>query len=92
MAYVTIVCAEALGRFGNEADAKEALKVLLEYAGPKSNYYLRVAAWNALDFLDEKARPALPELKGIAAQHANVPPRIGEYTIRLKEKTLRDLE
>jgi uncharacterized sulfatase len=89
---VRIVAAEALGRFGSESDTKDALDVLLRNAAPKNNYFARIAAWNAIDYLDERARPALPALKAIDAQHANVPTRIGEYTVRLKSKTLRDLE
>jgi uncharacterized sulfatase len=89
---VRITAAEALGRFGNENDAKAALDVLLSYAGPESNYYLAVAAWNALDFLDKRARPALSELKKIPTGHPHIPPRIGEYTTRLKQKTLTYLE
>ena len=89
---VQIVSAEALGRFGSKADAASALAALLKYAKPEANYYLRIAAWNALDFLDEKARPALFELKAIEPQHTNVPPRISDYTVRLKSQTLNGLE
>jgi uncharacterized sulfatase len=89
---VRIVAAEALGRFGSEADAAAALDVLLKYAGPESNYFLAIATWNGLDFLDEKARPAFLELRGVEAHHTNASQRIGEYTIRLKNKMLTDLE
>jgi uncharacterized sulfatase len=87
-----IVAAEALGRFGSDADAKPALDVLLKYAGARSSYYQSVAAWNALDYLDERALPVLPLIKAIPAQRENVPPRMGEYIRRLKEKTLSDLK
>jgi len=89
---VRIIASEALGRFGNATDAAAALEVLLKYAGPESNYYLAISAWNGLDYLDDRARPALPQLKAIEAHRTNVPPRIGEYTVRLKNKTLSDLE
>jgi uncharacterized sulfatase len=87
---VRITAAEALGRFGSEADTEVALKVLLKYAQPESNYYLSVSAWNALDFLDERARPALPAMRALSPDHSNIPPRIGEYAKRLKQKTLAD--
>jgi uncharacterized sulfatase len=88
---VRIVAAEALGRFGNDEDAAKALDVLLHFAGPDANYFLSVAAWNALDFLDEKARPALETMRTIPGEREKVPRRIGEYTIRLKAQTLSDL-
>lgn len=89
---VRIVAAETLGRFGDEADAKAALDVLLREAAPNNDYYARIAAWNAIDYLDERARPVLPALKAIDPGHANAPARVSEYTIRLKNATLHDLE
>jgi uncharacterized sulfatase len=89
---VRIVAAEALGRFGSEADTMAALDVLLRDAALRNSYYIRIAAWNAIDYLDKRARSVLPALKAIDAQHANAPARIGDYTIRLKNKTLQDLE
>jgi hypothetical protein len=53
---------------------------------------LRIAAWNAIDYLDDRARPALPALKAIDARHPKAPPRLGEYGIRLKKKAMEDLE
>jgi HEAT repeat protein len=89
---VCLIAAEALGRVGDEADVKAALEVLLDFAGHETDYYLRIAAWNALDAMDEKARPVLSELKKVSPKHTGVPSRCGEYIPRLKEKTLRDLE
>jgi uncharacterized sulfatase len=89
---VQIVAAEALGRFGDDDEVASATKVLLKYAQPETDYYLAVAAWNSLDFLDSRARPALSQLKTIRAQHENIPRRMGEYSVRLKATTLRDLQ
>lgn len=89
---VQIVAAEALGRFGNEEDAAKARDVLLKYASPEADYYLSVAAWNSLDFLDERARPALDAIKSLSPKHANMPARLGEYPRRLKAATLKDLK
>jgi uncharacterized sulfatase len=89
---VRIVAAEALGRFGNAEDAAAALDTLVKYASAEQNYYLAIAAWNGLDFLGDRAAPALPLLEAISATRANVPPRVDAYTTRLKEKTLRDLK
>jgi uncharacterized sulfatase len=89
---VRITAAEALGRFGSESDADKALDVLLHYARPKSNYYLAVAAWNALDYLDERALPALETIRSLPTNWNKVPLRLGEYPTRLKQKTLADLQ
>jgi uncharacterized sulfatase len=89
---VQVVAAEALGRFGSEADAKAALDVLLKHARPDADYYLTIAAWNALDHLDNRARPALTTLKRLPTTHPEIPPRIGDYPTRLKKTTLGDLE
>ncbi len=51
---VQITAAEALGRFGNEQDTEEALKMLLHFARPQANAFLSIAAWNSLDNLDER--------------------------------------
>ena len=55
---VRITAAEALGRFGSDKDTTLALKVLLHYARPEANAFLSMAAWNALDYLDERAAQA----------------------------------
>jgi uncharacterized sulfatase len=89
---VQIVVAESLGLFGNEADAAAARDVLIKYTQPGANYFLSVAAWNSLDYLDVRARPALPILRSISTQRDKVPPRMGDYLGRLKEKTLADFE
>jgi uncharacterized sulfatase len=88
---VQITAAEVLGRFGSESDANKALDVLLYNARPESNYYLAVAAWNALDHLDERARPALDKIRSLPTKWGKVPPRMDEYPTRLKQKTLADL-
>lgn len=89
---VRITAAEALGRFGGEEDAKSALDVLRQYVQPDANYFLAVAAWNALDLLDERALPALGEIVALPTEWKNVPPRMSEYPARLKEKTVADLQ
>jgi uncharacterized sulfatase len=89
---VRCAAAEALGRFGSQKDAGVARQVLLEFIQPEANYLLAVAAWNALDYLDERARPALDTLHAAASRWNDVPERMGDYVPRLKEKTLADLE
>jgi uncharacterized sulfatase len=89
---VRITSAEALARFGADVDTPAALKVLLNYAQPDSDYFLNVAAWNSLDFLDDRARSALPLLKDTSTNRTDVPERAGGYPTRLKQKTLSDLK
>jgi uncharacterized sulfatase len=89
---VQITAAEALGRFGSAADAEAAIEVLLQFVKPGGDYFLAIAAWNALDYLDERARPALESIKAVPTDWNNVPARMGDYAARLKEKTLANLE
>lgn len=89
---VRFVAAEALGRFGSDEDAAEALKVLLHCARPQEPAFVAAEAWNALDYLDERARPALSAIRALEAQPIAVPQRYGGYGQRLKEKTLKDLK
>ena len=89
---VRIVAAEALGRFGSDSDAQATLKVLLKHAQPDENYYLTVAAWNALDSLDDRARPVLRELQDISTAGMNVPQRMDQYSTRLKNHTLSEIK
>ena len=89
---VRITAAEALGRYGSERDAAAALEVLLRYAAPSENAFLNLAAWNSIDYLDERAQPAREVLKSIAPSPVNPPPRWGDYTNLVKRRTLADLQ
>jgi len=90
---VQITAAEALGRFGSEADAALALDVLMKLIQPEGDAYAALAAWNALDYLDERARPALEKIRDTPDKLVNAPNRAGgDYIKRLKEKVLADLE
>jgi uncharacterized sulfatase len=89
---VRIVAAEALGRFGSESDVAASLAVLLEHASPESDYFLSVAAWNALDSLEGRARGALAAIRALSVEWPEVSPRMSDYAMRLKQKTLADLE
>lgn len=85
---VRIVAAEALGRFGSSDDTASALRVLLHYCQPASDAFLSTAAWNALDYLDERAQPAQAEIRALSPDPILPPPRYGGYGRRLKEQTL----
>lgn len=89
---VRITVAESLGRYGDEKDLAAALEVLLQYADPQSDVFLGIAAWNVLDQLDERARPALDRIRSLGVEPANAVKRTVPYAQRLKTKTLLDLE
>jgi uncharacterized sulfatase len=91
-AIVRITAAEALGRYGSAEDIEAALDVLQEYARDDQNAYLRLAAWNAIDQLDKRAASALIAIKEIPTPQQNRPPRWGNYTTLVKQKTLADLQ
>lgn len=87
---VQITAAEALGRFSDSKDQAASLKTLIGYAGPDANSYLRIAAWNSLDYLDDHAKPALETLRAIPAKPFRSE-RLGNLVPDLKRKTLADL-
>jgi uncharacterized sulfatase len=89
---VRITAAEALGRFGSEADIRPALDVLIHFARPEANAYLAVAAWNALDYLDGRARPIVSALENLSPHPLKVDPRADGYGIRLKKATLAGMQ
>jgi len=88
---VRITAAEALGRFGDQADVAEALEVLVRFARPDANAYLGIVAWNALDYLDDRARPVMQTLNGFSPEPADAPQRVSGYGTRLKQATLAGL-
>ena len=88
---VRIIAAEALGRYGSDDDAAKALPILLANINPEGNTYLGIAAWNGIDYLDNKAKGAVDQLAATAAKPVNPPERVGGYAGSLKTKVLRDL-
>jgi uncharacterized sulfatase len=89
---VRITAAEALGRYGSERDVTAALDSLLTYAAPEENAFLGIAAWNAIDYLDGRARPALDAIRALSPEPINTSARVRGYAARLKQKTLADLQ
>lgn len=89
---VRITAAESLGRFGSEKDASVALELLLSSARPEADAFESLAAWNALDYLDERVRPIVKRLRQLSPDPISPPQRYGGYGKRLKQKTLADLK
>lgn len=89
---VQINAAEALGRYGSQEDVNAALQILLKHAAPESDVFLAIWAWNALDYLDEKALPVFDRIKSLSPNPLHAAPRVSKYSVRLKEKVVADLK
>jgi uncharacterized sulfatase len=87
--YVRIACAEALGRFGEEADRNLALRVLADHADAgRHDTFVAIAALNALDQFGDEAESLKAPLRDKPA--ARPPdPRYDSYVPRLLEKPNR---
>jgi uncharacterized sulfatase len=87
-----IAAAEAIGRFGNEQDVADAVRVLSELAPPLRNgSAVSILAMNALTTLGVKARPALGVIRTMEAKDPKSPARLQEYPGRLIAKLTADL-
>jgi arylsulfatase A-like enzyme len=88
--YVRIVAAEALGRYGNEADLKEALAVLLDFGQTdKSGLFESMAALNGLVGLGEKGASAIEEIKKLPVKGKLPDARYEPFVPRLIEELTR---
>jgi len=90
---VRVVAAEALARYGNEGDRRQARQALTELANPeKSNAFSSVAALNTIDGLGRTALPMLEDLKAMPERPSDGPKRASGYSQRLLEKIVPELE
>lgn len=77
---VAIVAAEALGRFGTEADREKALDLLLAKADQeKGNVFEAILAVNALDYLDEAAESRMEAIRNLPRKPGKPAPRVDGY-------------
>ncbi len=92
--YVRIAAAEALGRYGTEEEAAKALGVLMPLANvEESGAYLALAALNAIDSMDDRAKSAEAAIEALPVQAKGMPDRVGSgYLKNLKGKILKDLQ
>ena len=88
---VQITAAEALGRYGSDADTKLAIEVLLKYADPEQDAFLGITAWNGLDQLDGRAMSVIRRIEQLSPTPKTAFPRTAKYSAHLKKKTLADL-
>ena len=89
---VRIAAAEALGRYGAEADLALVLPILTHDADwSKGDVFTAMAALNALTALGDKAAPVAAAIKALPAKGEASDPRFKEYVPRLLEELRADL-
>lgn len=89
---VRIAAGEALGRFGSDADAKTALDVLVGLASLADNsLYVALAAVNAIDQMEMRAKPALSRLRALPMEQEGLDQRLRNYVPRLIEDVIAKL-
>ncbi|MDX1982303.1 MAG: sulfatase-like hydrolase/transferase [Bryobacteraceae bacterium] len=89
---VKVAAAQALGQFGTEDDVAAALPVLIDLADcEKNQYFVALRAMNALDALDQRAKPVAAQIAALPRRNAKANPRTSGYPAGVIEKMLRDL-
>ncbi|MDZ4800287.1 MAG: sulfatase-like hydrolase/transferase [Bryobacteraceae bacterium] len=87
-----LIAAEALGRFGTDADVKDALETALASASAgKSGAGTAILALNVITTMGAKAKPALDRIKALSPRDPNGPQRLNEYAPRLLEQLIATL-
>ena len=92
-ASVAIVAAEALARFGPEKGRARAVEVILSHADQSAgDVFEAILATNALDYVDDLAKPHLEKIKALPKKPGKPAPRADKYVSNLIKKILMDLE
>ncbi len=90
---VRIAAAEALGRHGSDSDAAASLKVLVDLAdAERHGIFLAMPALNAIDYMDERAGPALDAVVALPQKDPQADSRFRAYLPNLIKKIQSDLE
>ncbi len=90
---VRVAAGEALGRHGGDADAARALAVLVELANAeKHGLHVAMIALNALDYLDDRAAPALERILALPRELPGMDRRFRIYLPNLIAKIRSDFE
>ena len=90
---VAVIAAEALGRYGSDADVAAALDTLLKYANQnESNVFDAILAANALDYMDGRAASRLDAIRALPRKQQKPTNRTGGYVGNLLPKVIADLE
>jgi uncharacterized sulfatase len=92
-ASVAIIAAEALARFGPKEGQERALEVILSHANQsEGDVFEAILANNALDYVDDLAKPHLEMIKALPRKPAKPAPRADGYVGNLLKKILMDLD
>jgi len=90
---VRAIAAQALSQYGTDADAAQALDVLVELASvEKNSVFVAMLAAIALDEMGERTHPAKDRIAALPQKARKAPPRTGEYIGRLLQKIVADME
>jgi arylsulfatase A-like enzyme len=90
---VQVVAAQMVVRLGSPAQIRNALSQLCQLADPaQSDFFVALAAWQALDDLNERALPAKAQIGQIRVQNEQLARKFRFYLPRIKEQTMRDLD
>ncbi len=91
---VQIMAAETLGRYGSDTDAKRALDVILSHCNAETgDVYEAILAVNALDYLGDRARSRLADIKQLPLKaNQSAPKRVSGYVGRLLPQIITKLE
>lgn len=90
---VRVAAGEALGRHGSDTDAARALAVLVELAdAEKHGLHIAMVALNALDYLDDRAGPALNRILSLPQELSGTDRRFRIYLPNLLAKIRSDFE
>lgn len=88
-----VAAGEALGRHGSNADATRALAVLVDLAdAEKHGLHVAMSALNALDYLDDRAAPALERILTLPQELPGMDRRFRIYLPNLIAKIRSDSE
>jgi uncharacterized sulfatase len=89
---VRAIAAQALGQYGTDADAAEALDVLIERGSvEKNSVFVAMLAVTALDEMGGRASSAKERIAALPQKPKNAPPRTEGYIARLLEKIRADM-
>ncbi len=88
---VAAVAGEALGRFGGEEDARQAVDRLVELADQNRNsVFVAILANNALDFVGERAAHRMADIRKLPRKPASPLPRTSGYVGNLLDSVITD--
>ena len=91
-AYVRVIAAEALGKYGSKEQIDRAVKTLGKIADPvKNGCFPSMLAMNAIDHLDDKAQSLLPKIQSMPRTPNEVDKRFQGYVGRLVDTTVKEL-